>query len=83
MFTPFKFTIDLNGKSYPALIKPQSGFLGREIPSSFQFFVNNIYWGTITHTGRSWVSDSAKSSLVADKIGEHITEYYGGSLVTE
>ena len=66
---PFEF----NGKQYVCEISPLRN--QQPMPKTFQVVLNQVYFGIITFTGRSWESDTRKHQLV-EKIGSLIHESY-------
>ena len=70
---PLSIPFEYNGKRYVCQIHPIKKY--RSNPHTFQVTLNDVYFGIITFTGKTWESDTHKKSLV-EKIGSLIHECY-------
>jgi len=71
---PIRFQFD--GRNYLGQIKPLKSDSGKNNPTNFQVFLNNVYFGEIKRRGIKWETDSPKCAIMVDTIGNHIDGYF-------
>jgi len=76
MFNKFPISFNYDGKHYSGLIQPLMNGLQNRIPTSFQVFLNNVYYGLIRRKGVDWETDSPKCAILVNTIGNHIYDWY-------
>ena len=76
---PNRFPIDFyfDGKYYQAQVKPLIPETKEKFPTTFQVYLNHIYYGDLRRKGLEWESDSPKCAIFAENIGNSISEWYG------
>ena len=76
MFNRFPIQFNYDGKQYSGNIQPLQTGLQHRIPTSFQVFLNNVYYGLVKRRGTDWETDSPKIAIMVDIIGNHIYDRY-------
>lgn len=76
MFNKFPINFNYDGKQYRGEVRPLSTGMEKRIPTRFQVFLNNIYYGSVQRSGAHWETDSLKCGVLMDKIGHHIYDWY-------
>jgi hypothetical protein len=76
MFNKFPIAFRYDGKQYNGQIKPLETGLQQGLPTSFQVFLNNVYFGLIRRKGVEWETDSPKCAIMVDEIGNRIYDWY-------
>jgi hypothetical protein len=74
IIVPFSIPFEFNGKLYLCEIEPIKSYWDKQ-PTSFQVTLNNVYFGIISFTGKTWESDTNKNGLV-ERIGNLIHEQF-------
>jgi len=78
MFNKFSIDFFYDGRHYQGQVQPLQAGVQNRIPTSFQVFFNNMYYGLVKRRGTSWETDSPKCAIMVDKIGNHIYSWYEG-----
>ena len=76
MFNKFPIHFYFDGKRYSGLIQPLQTGVQNRIPTSFQVFLNNVYYGLVRRRGTDWETDSPKCAIMVEIIGNHIYDQY-------
>ena len=76
---PFCIPFEFNGKRFLCEVIPLRRQPG-QVPRTFQVTLNEVYFGIVSFTGNSWVSDTSKKLLV-ERIGNLIHECYSAEEV--
>jgi len=76
MFNKFPIQFNYDGKHYSGSIQPLQTGLQHRIPTSFQVFLNNVYYGLVRRRGTDWETDSPKCAIMVEIIGNHIYDRY-------
>jgi len=76
MFNKFPIQFNYDGKHYSGNIQPLQTGLQHRIPTAFQVFLNNVYYGLVKRRGTDWETDSPKCAIMVDIIGNHIYDRY-------
>lgn len=76
MFNKFPIDFTYDGVRYHGQIQPLQTGLQHRIPTAFQVFFNNAYYGLVKRRGVDWETDSPKIAILVDKIGNQIYNWY-------
>ena len=76
MFNKFPINFSFEGRSYQGLVKPLATGIQNRIPTSFQVFVNNTYYGLMKRKEDRWETDSPKCAIIMDTLGNEIYDWY-------
>ncbi|HXB07117.1 MAG TPA: hypothetical protein VNW04_08375 [Puia sp.] len=76
MFNKFPIQFNYDGKHYSGLIQPLQTGIQHRIPTAFQVFLNNVYYGQVKRKGVDWETDSPKCAFMVDIIGNQIYDRY-------
>jgi glyoxylate carboligase len=76
MFNQFPINFFFEGRSYKGLVKPLATGVQNRIPTSFQVFINNTYYGLMKRKEDSWETDSPKCAILKDTLGNQIYDWY-------
>lgn len=76
MFNKFPIRFQSDGKQYEVEVKPLSAGIEKRLPTRFQVFMNNIYYGQVVRLGDRWETNSPKCGIIVDQIGSHISNWY-------
>jgi hypothetical protein len=75
MSTKFPINFYDDGKQYLVEIKPLSRRM-EKLPTRFEVFMNNMYYGLVQRSGDNWETNSPKCEIVLGKIGHQISNWY-------
>jgi hypothetical protein len=76
MFNKFPIAFNYDGRQYRGQIKPLQTGVQYGIPTAFQVFLNNVYYGLMKRKGMDWETDSPKCAIMIDVIGNRIYDWY-------
>jgi len=76
MFNKFPIEFNYDGIQYHGQVQPLQAGVQNRMPTSFQVFFNNVYYGLVKRRGTDWETDSPKIAIMVDKIGNHIYSRY-------
>lgn len=76
MFNKFPISFSFDGRQYNGEIRPLSTDVQNRVPTNFQVFLNNVYYGLVKRRGWEWETDSPKCAIMVDTIASHIDDWY-------
>ncbi len=76
MFNKFPIKFHYDGRYYQGEVKPLQTGLQNRMPTTFQVFFNNMYYGLVKRRGTDWETDSPKCAIMVNIIGNHIYDWY-------
>ena len=76
MFNKFPINFKYDGREYHGQIQPLQTGLQHRIPTAFQVFLNNVYYGLVKRRGTDWETDSPKCAIMVDIIANQIYDRY-------
>lgn len=76
MFNKFPINFSFDGRSYKGLVKPLTTGVQHRMPTTFQVFFNNSYYGVVQRKGGQWETDSPKCAVMVDSIADQIYDWY-------